>query len=108
VNVVERIDSAAGRSPAAPEPLERSGRDQRPSDQARPASSEESVNRTMPARRPPPTEQVGRPPAQEQEAAEEEGVGADHPLEVLLGESESILIEGNATFTIAMSRTTMN
>ncbi len=37
---------------------------------------------------PPPAEEVGRPSAEEQEAPEDERVGADHPLEVLLREPE--------------------
>ena len=51
----------------------------------------------------PAAEKVGRPPAEEQEAPEHERVRADHPLEVLLREPESTLIDGRATFTIAMS-----
>ena len=51
-------------------------------------------------------EQVGRAPAEEQEAAVRERVRRDHPLQVLLGEVEVAPIDGSATLTIAMSSTT--
>ena len=43
---------------------------------------------------PPAPEQVGRAPAEEQEAPEHERVGADDPLQVLLRESEVDLDRG--------------
>src|SRR3954449_12479692 len=64
VKVTDRIDSAAGEITAAPSPWnERAGLSD-PSDQAKPASSEESVNRTMPARksRLRPSRSAARPP----------------------------------------------
>ena len=48
---------------------------------ARPPSRLKRVNTSEPEHEhPPPTEQVGRPPAQHQEAGEGQGVGVDHPL----------------------------
>ena len=43
---------------------------------------------------PPPAEEVGRPGAQQEEAAEGEHVGADHPLQALLAEAEIALDRG--------------
>ena len=43
---------------------------------------------------PPPAEQVGEPAAEEQEASEDERVGGDHPLQVLLREVEVGLDRG--------------
>src|SRR5512132_1693525 len=64
VNVVDRIDSAAGVITAAPSPWNERAAIRDPSDQARPASSEESENRTMPARksRRRPSRSAARPP----------------------------------------------
>ena len=57
---------------------------------------------------PAPAEQVGQPAAEQQETAEQERVGGDHPLELTALKCRSVLIDGSATFTIATSRTTMN
>ena len=60
--------------------------------QARPASSEPSGEDYEAADEHAATaEQVGCTPAEEQEAAEDERVGADHPLQVLLREAEVVL-----------------
>ena len=88
-NVVVRIDSAAGEMTAAPSPWsERAAI----SDAFRPREAgqqrREREHDDADEEQPPPSEQIGRAPAQEQEAAEEERVGADHPLEVLLREPE--------------------
>ena len=53
-------------------------------------------------------EQVGRAAAEQQEAAEDERVGVDDPLQVGVGEARPRWIEGSATFTIVASSTTMN
>ena len=55
-----------------------------------------------------PAEQVAGAAAEQQKAAEHEGVGVDDPLQVALGQVEVLWIDGSATFTIVASRTTMN
>ena len=55
----------------------------------------------------PTAEVVGCAPAEEEEAAEGDRVGADHPLQVLLEKSSASPIEGSATFTIETSRIVM-
>ena len=97
LNVVERIDSAAGVMIAAPRPWKARAPISDASDQASPASSEATVNTTMPPRNMPAAAQhVGGPSAEQQEPAEDQGVGADHPLEVLLGEPEVALDGGQS------------
>ena len=93
--VVVRIDSAAGEMIAAPRPwsarapisdgsVHASAREQRAEREDDDADEEHA----------PAAEQVGRAPAEQQEAAEDERVGADHPLEVLLREAEVDLDRG--------------
>ena len=55
----------------------------------------------------PPPEQVGRAPAEQQEAAERDRVGGDDPLQVVPREVEDLPIDGSATLTIETSRTVM-
>jgi hypothetical protein len=54
------------------------------------------------------TEQVGHPASQEQEAAVGEDVPVDDPLQALLREPRSRLIDGRAMLRIEASRTSMN
>src|SRR5262249_7368235 len=89
VNVVVRMDRAAGESNAAPSPWRARKPISEPSDQARPLRSEadgeedESCGENAPT-----PEQVGEPPAEQQQAAEEDGVRGDDPLQALLAEVE--------------------
>ena len=88
-NVVDRIDSAAGVMIAAPSPWKARAPI---SDGSRPGEAGEQRGHgehddadEEDAAAP---QHVGGPPAEQQEAAEHERVGADHPLQVLLGEPE--------------------
>ena len=56
----------------------------------------------------PAAEEIGRAPAEQQEAGEGQRVGVDHPLQVDGREAESSRIDGSATLTTEMSRMTMN
>ena len=104
-----RIESAAGEMIAAPRPCRARAPISEASLQAKPASSErDREHDEADDEDPSAAEQVGGAAAEQQEPAEDERVGADHPLQVLLREAEVDLIEGRATFTIAMSSTTMN
>ena len=59
------------------------------SDHERPASSDAVVKMTNPGEEQAAApEPVAEPAAEQQEPAEHQGVGADHPLQVLLGETE--------------------
>ena len=88
VNVVERIDRAAGVMIAAPEALEGAGADERrlgpgqPREQGRDGEHDDADEEDPAA-----AQHVGGSAAEQQEPAEHECVGADHPLEVLLGEA---------------------
>ena len=53
-------------------------------------------------------EQVGHPAAEEEKSPEQQPVGDDHPLQGALADVRSCWMDGRATFTIAMSSTTMN
>ena len=77
---------------------------------ASPFRSEATVKTTTPARKTPlPADQVAGAAAEEQEAAEDQRVGVDDPLQVGLGDIfSSVWIDGSATFTIVASRMTMN
>ena len=79
-----------GRDRRGAEPLERAeARSSDASLHASPQRSEPSVKMTRSDDEDAPaSEQVGRAPAEQQEAAEDERVGADDPLEVLLREPE--------------------
>ncbi len=87
--VVMRIERAAGEMIAAPRPCSARAPIRDASFHATPATSEPSANTTRPAmnirRRP---SRSASAAAEQQEAAEDERVGADHPLEVLLREAE--------------------
>ena len=108
-NVVIRIASAAGEIAAAPRPwiarapMSDVSRPGEPAQERAEREDDEAEHEDAPA-----PEQVGSAAAEQQEAAEDERVGADHPLQVFLREAEVDWIEGRATFTIAMSSTTMN
>ena len=86
-NIVVRIDRAAGASSAPPSPWVARKAISEPSDQAKPASRELTVKSDDAGDEQRATaEQVGHPAAEQQEAAEHERVGGDHPLEARLGE----------------------
>ena len=87
--VVISSDSAAGASSAPPRPWSARNAMSDPSDQARPHSSELSEKTPSPTRKQaPPTEEVCKPTAEEQGAAEHDRVGGDHPLQTRLREAE--------------------
>src|SRR3954470_8733401 len=107
--VVVRMDSAAGEMIAAPSPWSERAAIKDPSDQARPASSEARVKTTMPTRnsRRRPSRSAARPPRSRKPPKNRAYALITH-WRFSWENPRSILIEGNATFTIAMSRTTMN
>ena len=87
--VVVRIESAAGASSAPPRPWSRAEGDQRglgpgEAGEQRADREEGDAGDEEPA----PAEQVGHPAAEQQEAAEHDRVGGDHPLQALLAEVE--------------------
>ena len=90
--VAVRIASAAGERIAAPNPCKLRATMSDSSDHERPASSDavgeddDAGEEDAAAAEP-----VAEPPAEQQEAAEHQGVGADHPLQVLLREAEVVL-----------------
>ena len=96
------IESAAGEMIAAPIPWtarEAISTAARPAQ--RPQASDASVKSDQPGHEDPsPAEQVGRPAAEKQEAAEGDRVGDDHPLDVSARCSASVWIDGIATLTI--------
>ena len=55
-----------------------------------------------------PAKQVAGAAAEQQKAAEHEGIGVDDPLQVAPERWRSLWIDGSATFTIVASSTTMN
>ena len=55
----------------------------------------------------PAAEEVGERAGGEQQRGEREGVGVDHPLQVGEGGVQSRWIDGSATFTTVMSRSSM-
>ena len=88
-NVSARIDSAAGAVSAAPRPWTAAGGDelaqragQAGGQRRRREQGEAGDQHVAPA------EQVGGPPAEQQEAAERQAVGDDDPLQVGLGDAE--------------------
>ena len=108
-NVVVRIESAAGDSSAAPIPCSEPERDQRSLRPREPVEQRaHREDHQADHEQPPAPEQVGEPAPQQQDAAEEDRVGGDHPLQAFLGKVEIVRIDGSATLTIATSRTTMN
>ena len=107
--VVVTIESAAGETSAAPRPCRRAGDDQRAGAGARPSSSDAAVKTMTPdEEQPAAAEQVGGPAAEQQETAEHERVGVDHPLQRAGRKSRSACSVGSATFTTVESSTTMN
>ena len=109
VNVVERIESAAGVMTAAPRPCNARAEINEASDHARPAKSEASVKRMSPARkiRLRPSRSAARPPRSRKPPKTSAYALMTH-CRFCCENPRSTWIEGNATFTIAMSRTTMN
>ena len=88
-NVVIRIESAAGEMIAAPRPWIERAPISDASLHARPASSEPIAKTARPDdEHAATTEHVGGAAAEQQEPAEDERVRADHPLQVLLRETE--------------------
>ncbi len=78
-----------GRDRGCAETLQRAGRDQRSLAPREPAQERADREDDQPAQEDAPSsEQVGEATTEQQEAAEDERVGRDHPLQVLLGESE--------------------
>ena len=81
-NVVVTIESAAGETSAAPRPCSARPPISMPDDVAMPLTSEATVKTATPGdEQALPAEQVGRAPAEQQEAAEDERVGVDDPLQ---------------------------
>src|SRR6266508_2408580 len=107
--VVDRIESAAGVMIAAPSPWTPRAPISDASDHARPAKSEASVNTTIPTRkiRRRPIRSAARPPRSRKPPKKSAYALITH-WRFSCENPRSTLIEGNATFTIAMSRTTMN
>ena len=88
VNVVETIERPAGEIDRGAEALHGAGGDQPLSLVASPQTNEAAVNRMSPIMKiAPAPEQVGRPAAEQQEAAERDRVGRDHPLQLRLARS---------------------
>ena len=89
VKVVVRIESAAGVIVAAPRPWRARAAMSDSSLQARPHRREPTEKMTRPAMKMTLTpENVRQTPAEQEETAEDERVGADHPLQVLLREAK--------------------
>src|SRR5919201_1768451 len=109
VKVVERIDSAAGVITAAPRPWNARAEMSDASDHARPAKSEASEKTTRPARkiRLRPSRSAARPPSNRKPPKTSAYALITH-CRFSCEKPRSTWIDGNATFTIAMSRTTMN
>jgi hypothetical protein len=108
-NVVIRIESAAGDSSAAPSPCRERNAISELSDQARPSSSELTVNSASPAmkRRLRPRMSASRPPSSRAPPKRIEYAVMTHCRLSWL-KPRSVLIDGSATLTIATSSTTMN
>ena len=81
------MDSAAGDISAAPSPWTSRAPTSVPEFWASPPASEATPNSAVPVTSDqPPPEQVGEPPAEQQEASVGDYVAAEHPLQVLDGE----------------------
>ena len=94
-NVVIRIASAAGETVAAPRPWIARAPISEVSDQASPQSSEPRAKMHEPGHEDAAaSEDVRRAAAEQQEAAEHERVGGDHPLQVRLRDVEIQLDRG--------------
>ena len=107
--VTERIESAAGEMIAAPRPWNARAAISDSSDHARPASSEATVNATRPTRnsRRRPITSASRPPSSRKPPKTRAYALTTH-CRLSSENPRSTWIDGSATFTIAMSRTTMN
>src|SRR5215813_9181949 len=88
--VVEMIESAVGVMIAAPAPWTTRAARSAAGDQASPHMSDAAVKNRTPAMntRRHPSRSAARPPEQEQ-AAEGEGIGAQHPWQILLREAQA-------------------
>ena len=108
-NVVERIESAAGVMIAAPSPWKARAVMSDASDQARPAKSEARVKTTRPPRkiRLRPRRSAERPPRSRNPPKKSAYALITH-CRFSWENPRSTWIDGSATFTMAMSRTTMN
>jgi hypothetical protein len=78
-----REQECAGRSLERPAGHEQYGLHSQPPSHRREPEHDEGADPHVP-----PSEQIGGPTAQEQEAPEGQGVRADHPLDPAVGESE--------------------
>ncbi len=109
LNVVVRIESAEGVTVGGAQPLERPGRDQRlvtprePAEQRADREDDEAAHEDASA-----PEDVGEPAAEQEEPSEDQGVGADHPLQVLLRKAEIQLDRRQGDVHDRTSSTTMN
>ena len=93
--VVVRMERAAGEIVAAPSPCSARAAISAPSLQARAAEERaDGEDDEADHEHTPPAEEVGEAPAEEEEASEDERVGGDHPLQVLLREPEVGLDRG--------------
>ena len=102
------IDSAAGKTIAAPKPCSPRIAIRKPSLVREPGAERRGgEDRQAEHEDPPSPEQIGRAPAEQQEAAEGQPVGGDDPLQVRLGEVELAPIVGSATLTIVRSTIVM-
>ena len=108
-NVVIRIERAAGEITAAPRPCTARAPMSEASLQASPATSEPAAKRTRPAMntRLRPSRSAARPPSSRKPPKTSAYALITH-CRSSCENPRSILIEGSATFTIAMSRMTMN
>ncbi len=107
--VVIRMESAAGVMIAAPSPCMARAPIRGPSPQAKPETSEAVVKRTTPTRniRRRPRRSAARPPSSRKPPKNSAYALITH-CKFSWEKPRSSLIEGRATFTIAMSSTTMN
>jgi hypothetical protein len=107
--VVDRIESAAGVITAAPRPWSERAVISDASDHARPAKSDASVKTTRPARKSfrRPSRSAARPPSSKKPPNTSAYALITH-CRFSSENPRSTLMDGSATFTIAMSRTTMN
>ena len=107
VNVVARIDSAAGEQQSAAEALRgANAMPSNPSDQAKPHVSDAPVKMARPVDEDQATaEPVGEAAAEQRKAAERIAYAVSTHCRLSLVKLRSVRIDGNATFTMAMSRT---
>ena len=91
-NVVMMIDSTAGDDDRRSDPLHRARRDQHADRVGKPAGQRRrGEDRHPDQEHPPPAEQVGRAPSEQQEAAERDRVRDQHPLQRGVGHVQRVL-----------------